>query len=402
MTIEYRSDRGQLVRYEPTPGGGVRVDAALTKTGVFEYRTADGKVSRELKGPRSVLDAKALASLKDAPVTVDHPAAFVDASSWKNHSVGHVSADPAPGEDPERPGTIVGSLVVSDAEAIAAIDAGQLKEVSLGYYATIVEQAGTFDGQEYDRVQLDPVYNHVALGGHDWGRLGPEVSLRINRCDSVTQCEGSAGMLAIQDCAPANSGRTKEENMNPLVKLEGGQVRVDGVIYSAEQLETASQALARAIEHTRTNAASELAPAIDALGETSALVLEQAQELARLRAELADARSYDVSALVAERAALIARVNSIAPSFEVGDEMSNADVIKGALEAAGIEIKADATEDYLRGVLDHIKAEPVAAAEDLSALAVGVADSSESLVQAAERKRNEQIFSAWRRAKEGN
>ena len=406
MGIEYRSDRGQLVRYAPAAGGGIRVDAALTRIGVFEYRTADGKVSRELKGPASVLSAEALSTLKDAPVTVDHPREFVDASSWKQHSVGHVSADPMPGEDPERPGTIVGSLIVNDQAAIDAIDAGSLKEVSLGYYATIVDESGVYDGQDYDRVQLDPVYNHVALGGHDWGRLGPEISLRINRCDAAIECVGAAGMVdplepaeSRTDTAPAIERRRNEEIMKPIVKLEGDRVRVDGVAFALDEsgAATASEALACAIERARKDAPEDQASAVNALAEASEEVLRLARENARLSAELEQARSYDVSALVAERAKLMARCNSVAPDFEVGETMSNADAMAGALKAAGLEIADGASEEYLRGVMDHYK--PSAApAQDLSGLASAPA-APISLIEEAERKRNEHVFNSWKRAR---
>lgn len=197
MGIEFRSDKGHLRKFEVNGAGGIRVDAALTRVGVFEYRDAAGNVSRELKGPETVFDARALQSLMDAPVTIEHPADFVGPENWKDHAVGHVSGVPL--RDPAKADTVVGPLVIQDAKAIEAINAGELKEVSLGYFAEIVDSPGEYEGQKYDRIQRSPVYNHVAIGGHDWGRLGPEISLRINRNDSVTECTGSACMVERRD-----------------------------------------------------------------------------------------------------------------------------------------------------------------------------------------------------------
>jgi len=68
--IEFRTDQGELRRFEVTGSGGVRIEAALTRVGVFDYFDGQGTRSRELKPPEEVFRQTALESLRDA--TVEH------------------------------------------------------------------------------------------------------------------------------------------------------------------------------------------------------------------------------------------------------------------------------------------------------------------------------------------
>lgn len=65
------------------------------------------------------------------------------------------------------------SLVVWDAQAIAAIESGQQAQLSCGYRYVADMTPGTFEGVAYDGVMRDIVGNHVALV--EVGRAGPDV-----------------------------------------------------------------------------------------------------------------------------------------------------------------------------------------------------------------------------------
>ena len=49
--------RGTLGKPEPAPGGGVRVQARVTRPGVFAYRKADGTRERRYRSPAVVAQA---------------------------------------------------------------------------------------------------------------------------------------------------------------------------------------------------------------------------------------------------------------------------------------------------------------------------------------------------------
>jgi hypothetical protein len=72
------------------------------------------------------------------------------------------------------------AAVLSSAAAIAAVERGELVEVSAGYTCRVEEAEGTFEGVPYSAVQRDIVYNHAALGPKGWGRAGEDVRLRLN------------------------------------------------------------------------------------------------------------------------------------------------------------------------------------------------------------------------------
>ena len=70
-----------------TVAGGLHIPAALTRAGVFEYRKADGTITRELRHPDDIFSKKALDSLDSAPLTIGH-VGQVDPNNWGSVAVG--------------------------------------------------------------------------------------------------------------------------------------------------------------------------------------------------------------------------------------------------------------------------------------------------------------------------
>lgn len=169
-TPKTRATHFRIDAHEKLPSGFLRVKGNLTKTGVFPYQFGDETV-RELRPASEVFRADSLDSLLGAPVTIDHPASFVGVENAAHLSVGTVirvdRADPY----------VSGTMQITDAKAIAMVEAGILVEVSLGYSATPVEHT---DASEAEFVQTEIQYNHAALGPSGWGRLGSDVSLRLD------------------------------------------------------------------------------------------------------------------------------------------------------------------------------------------------------------------------------
>lgn len=108
--------------------------------------------------PESVFDPASLATYQGADITVEHPTEMVDAQTYKRVSVGHaVSAGRQEGNG------VVVDLLIKDADAIKAIEAGKC-ELSAGYLAEYIERAGTApDGTPYEFVQDGIVINHIAV-----------------------------------------------------------------------------------------------------------------------------------------------------------------------------------------------------------------------------------------------
>lgn len=179
---------------ERTPQGGLRVPANLTRSGVFNYRNQDGSLRREYRPPAQVFDAASLKSLEDATVTDLHQG-MVTPANYASLSKGHV-------RDVKRAGTFVsGAVLVQDAGAVAAVEAGTRKELSCGYSCDLDPTPGRTDaGEEYDAVQTNIRYNHVALLPVGEGRAGREVALRLD--GAAYSCHDLGADLAIARTEP--------------------------------------------------------------------------------------------------------------------------------------------------------------------------------------------------------
>ena len=161
------------------PNGFVRAEGYLTRSGSFVYRDAQGKTVRELRPPEEVMHADSLASFGMMPVTNDHPPELLTADNAKQYAVGAVSEQVQPDGDKLR-----ASLMITDAKTIEAVQAGKV-ELSCGYTADVVAEAGTWNGQRYDARQTNIRGNHVAIV--DVGRAGPECALRMDAADGAAQ-----------------------------------------------------------------------------------------------------------------------------------------------------------------------------------------------------------------------
>lgn len=165
---------GGMRNVQPTPQGGLRSPAYLTRCGIFDYRQPDGSVIRELRHPSEVFSEASLSTLRGAPLTIGHPG-MVTTDNWSAVAVGHVT------EDVHVDGTFVSAnVVVQDASAVQQVGNQELVELSCGYDCDVIFDTGVWEGQTYDAVQKNIRYNHVGLGPKNWGRAGNEVALRLD------------------------------------------------------------------------------------------------------------------------------------------------------------------------------------------------------------------------------
>jgi hypothetical protein len=169
---------GSVGRAERTQVGGIRVPARLTRTGVLVYRLPDGSISRQLRLPEEVFDAASLATLRSAPV-VRHEhhtraSGLVDASNWRERSLGHVEEVRGSGKFVE------GVLVVNDADAADEIERRELSDISCGYTCKHDHTPGVYDGEPYDLIHRNIRYNHVAALPPGKGRAGTDVRIQLD------------------------------------------------------------------------------------------------------------------------------------------------------------------------------------------------------------------------------
>jgi hypothetical protein len=186
---ELRFDISRLGKAERTPSGGVKVPAALTRVGIFEYRRADGTTQLEFRPPEEVFRDDSLKSFDGAAVTVGHPPGGVSADNWSSLAKGHVVENSV-----RRDGAHVASaLTIQDGSTIARVDSGELCEISLGYAVDYDPTPGEYEGRRYDGVQRNIRGNHVALLPKGAGRAGPDCALRLDSSAAVCELPENAG-----------------------------------------------------------------------------------------------------------------------------------------------------------------------------------------------------------------
>ncbi|MFL5520595.1 MAG: DUF2213 domain-containing protein, partial [Gemmatimonadales bacterium] len=179
--IVQRFDVGKLDRAKRTGAGGARVPATIARTGVQVYTDQHGRTIREYRPPEMVFAQESLDTLGSIPVTVGHPPMGVNPLNHREVSVGHVS-DAAPSRRKDGAAEwLETAVIVSDAEALRRVEAGELVEVSMGYLAEVEPSAGvTPDGQHYDAVQKNIRFNHLALLRDGHARAGSGARLRLD------------------------------------------------------------------------------------------------------------------------------------------------------------------------------------------------------------------------------
>ena len=172
-----------IERLKRTPQGGVVVPATVARTGVLTYRLPDGSERREYRPPEEVFSPKSMESLRAVPVTHLHPPEEIRPNNWKLYSVGQVDG---PARSDDSAGHLNADLAINEMPVVNAVEDGSLREVSAGYDVDTDETPGvTEDGQEYDAVQRNIRFNHIAIGPSQWGRSGPEVSLHLDSGDAI-------------------------------------------------------------------------------------------------------------------------------------------------------------------------------------------------------------------------
>jgi hypothetical protein len=230
---ECRFDRTSLL-----PNGAMRVDAVVTGPGVFVYYDESGQEVREYRPPSEVNRADSLRSLRDIAVTIFHPRSLVTPSNWREHAIGHQSGDPVATSEGVRT-----SLVINDASGVGGIQNGDLVECSCGYELWLEDTAGVSpEGEKFDRIQRDIVYNHIALGPSNWGRQGASVSLRLDSEGNQVSGHKESTTMKIQihfDGKMYTVEAGSQEHTDLLNKIAARQAEYDSLVKTAKELKTA-------------------------------------------------------------------------------------------------------------------------------------------------------------------
>ena len=140
------SERLSAHKYKTPEGYLICTDAILARTGMQTYHKnevfADSDDMSEInvyRSPEEVFSEEALASFENKPITVEHPNETVSPYNHNSLSVGFVR-DVRKGKIDEQD-VMLGTLVITDSDAIDDIESGKYVELSCGYDCDIVDEA---------------------------------------------------------------------------------------------------------------------------------------------------------------------------------------------------------------------------------------------------------------------
>lgn len=304
-----------------TPQGGLRLDAAITRVGVLTYHDTTGKTWREYKPAEEVFKADSLATLEGAPVTELHPEKLVDGSTWKAVSVGHLVGAPRRDGD-----FVVASVAVQDSAVAGRVEAHELHDVSAGYTCRVDWTAGvTPEGEAFDAIQRDIIYNHAALGPEGWGRAGSEVSLRM---------DGAAEQV--------RSDSAHKGNPMKKIKVRGREYKLD----ADDEMKAAQDAIGEAEAAQESELAAVKAALMEALKKVASLEAKiTAEEAAEPKAVTEDMVPEEVAdSLVSKRLALRERaVKVLGPDVKL-DGLKATAIHKLVVEKALPSVKLDSLD----------------------------------------------------------
>lgn len=169
MKTVQRMDTVTLEKATFTPEGFLRDCPIVTRTGIFEYRNADGSIRREFRPHDEVMKAESLQSFLGKPVTLKHPNEPVTADNAKQLAVGSIlSEGKADGEN------VRADVIIYDK---ATIESGK-RELSCGYAVDLDMTPGEYNGQKYDCIQRNIRINHLAVV--DSARAGRQARLNLD------------------------------------------------------------------------------------------------------------------------------------------------------------------------------------------------------------------------------
>lgn len=313
--------QGRIDGRKRTPQGGLRVDANLTRTGIFVYHydAGDGKGYREVREYRpasEVFKPESLETLKLAPVTIGHPD-MVRADNYKDLAVGVVAENVRPREQ-----FVASDLVIQDRKAVDAAESGELVEISCGYEVDVIATPGMTDsGERYDAIQTNIRYNHVALGGANWGRAGADVRLHLD----------SAGNSIVGNHYAGDMSNRQDDN--------DAKAHLDAITTAtarADKAEAERDALRLELDAANARLTA-VSAELDCVKTDTAKLIDPAK----------------VSELVANRVALETGARAILGADAKFDNQSDSEIVAACLVKADPSLKVDGrSEDYLRARFD--------------------------------------------------
>tara|TARA_R100000030_G_scaffold81446_1_gene64177 strand:+ start:978 stop:2216 length:1239 start_codon:yes stop_codon:yes gene_type:complete len=348
-----RYDYGQVTKSEITDEGYLKVWCKAARVGTQLYTRGDGTQVREYRPEDEVSNPDSLASFGMKAVTLNHPKVLLDSKTTKLHQVGHAGSHVRFSD-----GFVEVALVITDQNAIDAVQRGDAQEVSAGYRVDYDPTPGvTPNGESYDGIQRNIKVNHIALVNR--GRAGREARLLLDSCDrndAVAEVELPSNSPVISMARITLDGLDIELPADAAGAVQSF-VKETGRAQAELQQKLDSQ---EAQIQAEVIAKSEAQDRIDASQERIAELEKQLAEAVAASEQRDDAA--EINDAVNKRLEALNKFAPILPSDYKFDGEDEAQIMAIAYQNVfEKEARSDASADYLLGVLDGV----LAAMEDI-------------------------------------
>lgn len=295
-----------------TDEGFIHARAVVTTIGVYTYKREDGTYVRELRLPEEVFAEESLATLRLKPLALIHPDNPVTPDNAKELIVGNL------GDGVMNDAySVIAPIAINAREAVDAVKNRQALALSCGYTCDIEWTAGTMWGMDYDCIQRNIRYNHVALVPA--GRAGDTAVIKMDRAEVRVDCAGRGTIPKLNN--------NKQE---PTMELQN--LHIDGADYKAE---------------------AKVVDAYNALGDKLTGLDTELAQVKKDAKDAADKAAQELSAVTAERDMLKGRCDAAEAELKtMGDKVAagvaaRLDMLDKA-KLAGVEVKADMSDDDVK------------------------------------------------------
>ena len=350
VITERRYDRfGSSTSVIKTDEGFLRVQMRATRVGVFKYLRKDGTIARELRHPDDVFAPESLETLRGKPITLLHPSSIpnglVTSKNIGQVSVGLTGDNVEVSENSfiDTAGTITNERGVQEVEKRIALKQDQ--EVSCGYKCDMLEESGVFNGEAYDRRQINIKYNHVALVPR--GRAGNNCKLRLDEDEAILY----------------DKHIELEDPSMETIKIDGVEFEVTEKCAKAfTKMEAKHDQAIKTTNKETAKVEAKLDAKNDELAEVkkdSAKMEAKADGLADENKTLKEAQenkmdANELDSLVEERTSICETATKLVKDFKK-DGLSNQEIKKQVITAISPDIKLDEkSEDYIDARFDGI------------------------------------------------
>jgi uncharacterized protein len=307
-----------------TEEGYLKGEASVSRVGVFKYRNADGSIRSELRHPDDVFAAESLNTLKNIPITFNHPEGYELVNSDNaSRLMGGMTGDNVYVVDDR---LLNVSLAITDGKMIDKIKKHGIKELSMGYTRTIVPEEGVYKGQSYTHRQKDIKYNHLAIVAE--GRAGREV--RLITMDGIDY-----------ECLHSENINNDKEEINLMDEKELNKI--------TDRLDSIEKVMQVAKDSAHESELNQAKATIETLNG----------EIEGLKAKLnnvANDSSNDVliQEKVKERVDIMVKAKGLV-ALDNANNLSNREIMEASIKAASKDIVLDGkTDDYVAGVFNGL------------------------------------------------